>query len=338
MSKVKNPGEGICYTKNGHWKPTIPGVICQHCSKVFTAHKYNAQFCSKSCAAKATAKRVERTERTCPGCGKVWSAPRSNKSRYCSRKCIYDSGDWKRPKRRKCGHCCKPFQAKWRNDRSMYQAYCSADCARKATDTTIERVCANCNAKFRVTPCRASETTCSAKCSREYYTRDRHHAWQGGKVLQGGRAFRRIDRDGYEAKYEGEHRLIAAREVGRPLARGEFVICLDGDNDNIAPENLFLCPNPKEYGLVRGGSVEWPAGSNLKQMRVGNYVRPDVIITLHEWENGTRRIHERGKPISRHPQADEIIKRRKAGASVKELAEEFSTNLSNMADILRRRL
>jgi hypothetical protein len=180
--------------------------------------------------------------------------------------------------------------------------------------------------------------TCSVECRSTYFIRDRHHAWQGGKVLQSDRAFRRIDRAGYKAKYEGEHRLIAAREIGRPLVRGEVVICINRDNDDYDPANLFLCPNQSEWGLIRAGIVEWPAASNLADYRQAGYTRPNVILTLHEWESGQRRNGPHGRAITRHPQADEIIKRRLAGATSRELAHEFGTNQSNMANILRNRL
>lgn len=149
--------------------------------------------------------------------------------------------------------------------------------------------------------------------------------------------FRRIDRSGYKAKYEGEHRLIAAREIGRPLIRGEVVICIDRNNDNFAPENLFICPNPREFGLISNGAVEWPTASNLAAYRSSGYERPNVILVLHEWENG-RRKGGKGKWITRHPQADEIIKRRQAGASLRELAEAFDTALSAMAQTVKKRL
>lgn len=338
MTRVKTPGAGICYTKGGHWKPTIPGCKCQHCNVTFTAHSASQKFCSKRCAGLSRrGARVPHIERLCPTCDKSWSAPKSNPSRYCSKACMYEGMGWSAWEEKCCPQCGMNFRARWQKDKGKLQTYCSKTCASEASKTSIVRKCKNCGSDFSIHPSR-NDQTCSLQCRTDYYKRDRSHGWKGGKVLQGDRLYRRMDRDGYAAKYEGEHRLIVAREIGRALNRGEVVICIDGDNDNVSPDNLFLCPNQKEFGFLKSGTVEWPSSSNLQDYRAGGYTRPNVIITLHDWENGKRRESERGKPITRHPQADEIIKRRKAGATARELAIEFSTNLSSMANILKRRL
>jgi hypothetical protein len=157
-------------------------------------------------------------------------------------------------------------------------------------------------------------------------------------VQQNGRRFRRIDREGYAAKYNGEHRLVVERVIGRRLKRNEVVICLDGNNDNHAPANLFLLPNQKEFGLLKMGAVPWPEASNLRSYRARGYIRPDVIVVLHEWENDKRLNPKSKRYITRHPQADEIIMRRRAGASVRQLAKDFGTSMSTMAQTIRNRL
>jgi hypothetical protein len=123
------------------------------------------------------------------------------------------------------------------------------------------------------------------------------------------------------------------------LVRGECVLCIDKDNSNIAPSNLFLCPSQKERGLIQSGAVDWPKSSNLSAYRSNGYNRPDVIVVLHEWKNGKRPGRGSGKHmITRHPQADEIIKRRRAGASLADLAKAFETAKSAMAETIRSRL
>lgn len=62
---------------------------------------------------------------------------------------------------------------------------------------------------------------------------------------------RKVDQRGYvrirtETGWEYEHRLILARVLARPLARGERVRWLNGDHSDNRPENLQLedaCPN-----------------------------------------------------------------------------------------------
>lgn len=330
----------VAYSKGGYWIPSIPDQTCEQCGIVYVAHKKGQRYCGKVCAGKSRAgTKVQHTERTCPGCNKVWCGYPSNPSVYCSKKCIFESGAWERPIEAQCLSCGSDFMAKKKaTTAGGRQKYCSPECRAAGQRDKHEKICIQCDKPFTVQKSRLDEVTCSIECRGHYFRRDNHHAWTGGKVLQNQRLFRRIDRDGYQAKYEGEHRLIAAREIGRPLIRGEIVICVDQDNENLSPSNLFLCPNQSEFGLIRQGAVEWPQSSNLESYRVGGYTRPDVRIVLHQWENGQRRESVNGKAITRHPQADEIIKRRKAGATARQLAAEFSTNLSNMASILRRRL
>lgn len=122
------------------------------------------------------------------------------------------------------------------------------------------------------------------------------------------------------------------------MKRGEVVLCIDGNNNNFAPENLYILPSQKEFGMVKAGTLPWPTESNLNSYKERGYVRPDVVIVLHEWTNGKRKNAQGNRLISRHPQADEIIKRRRAGASVRDLARDFGTSMSTMAQTIRTRL
>jgi len=324
------------YSKNGHWVPTIPNQICIHCSVTYTAHRKGQEFCSKSCAQTHRAKlkaQSTHTERTCPGCQKKWMGAPSNPSRFCSKACIFESGKWEKSLNKTCLCCGKEFK----KSPKKVGSYCSRECANTPHQERVKKICVECNSEFSVLASLRNQQTCSAKCRTEYFKRDRSHAWSGGVVQQSGRKYRRIDRDGYEAKYDGEHRLIVAREIGRNLVRGEVVLCLDKDHENMSPNNFFLCPSFKEAGFILSGVVEWPKSSNLNQYRDSGYIRPSVNIVLHEWENG-KRLGGKSRHITRHPQADEIIKRRKAGATVKELAKAFDTSNSNMAEVIRQRL
>lgn len=236
----------------------------------------------------------------------------------------------------KCASCGIMFKGRY--DRAEHNnQFCTKKCHVNYAPMQETRKCAECGKDFEINKHRPDKT-CGLECRNAHFIREKSHSWKGGLVLLSDRPSRRIDREGYVGGYEGEHRLIAARVIGRPLVRGECIICLDGDNLNMAPENMFLCPNKSEIGLIQAGTVEWPTASNLTDYRVSNYVRPSVILTLHEWTDGKRRTSGMGRPITRHPQADEIIKRRKAGASLRTLAAEFDYSMSTMSKTLRTRL
>ena len=276
------------------------------------------------------------TERTCPGCKKLWSAPPSNPSLYCSKACIFDSGKWTKPRDAECKICGAPFKSRYRRETGKWEKFCSHKCAAHALLTDkISKTCIACGKQFEIYQSR-DDVTCSIECRSAYFIRDRSPHWTGGLIKQNDRPSRRIDRLGYQSKYEGEHRLIVAREIGRPLERGEVVLCLDKNHENIQPENLFLCPNFREFGLINSSVVEWPTESNLAKYRDIGYVRPNVILFLHDWE--TPRHASNGRLFTRHPQADEIVKRRMAGASLRQLAVAFGMSNSGMQNVIKNRL
>lgn len=331
----------VFYDSSGNWRPTINGLKCQECGVEYVGRKKHQRFCSRSCSTTFTMrnKAPEKIKKECPECSTIFFRPPSNRDVHCSRQCLYNAKKWEKAQEFTCQMCGETF---FRNLRERKQkkycstTYCSKTCSVKGLAKHHEKSCKNCGKVF--TPYTKKLVTCSKTCSNEYFSRDRSHAWKGGVVAQNGRPYRKIDREGYQAKYDGEHRLVAAREIGRNLARGEVVLCIDGNNLNHAPKNLFLCPSQKEYSMIRSGAVEFPTESNLQQYRTRGYVRPPVIIVLHEWENGQRRESKKGRPITRHPQADEIIKRRKAGATITQLCDAFGESTTVMANTLRRRL
>ena len=278
---------------------------------------------------------------TCERCNIVFEAKTDHGKprRFCSRACFCDTGKVK-PGPRECEVCGKIFKAERSSHGELGVArFCSRECRNTALRKSEPQICPNCNEIFWPTNPKVKQTTCSRKCHAQWFRRDRSHEWKGGVVQQGGRIYRKIDREGYLAHYEGEHRLVAAREIGRPLRRGEAVVCLNRDNDDFRPENLYICPTIQELRFLFAAAVEWPTESNLQTYRVSGYTRPNVKVVLHEWENGQRSVHAKGKPITRHPQADEIIERRKAGATLSELMKAFGyKSYSGMARVLTDRL
>ena len=315
---------------------------CQHCGGPFTRRKASQQFCSKSCATQyRAARKTTYVKKTCVHCGKQWEArERYSGAKYCSKGCEFAHRGHVPKQERACENCGKMFLAHFRKERRSWERFCSQACVgqHRHRQKATEKTCAVCGTVFEVTPSREHHETCSWACRKTLYVRDRTAPWRGGVIQQEGRVYRRIDREGYAGQYEGEHRLVAARVIGRPLVRGEVVICINGDNQDWRPENLFICPTMSAWSLIRNGAAEWPTAGNLEQYRERGYVPTPVRIALHEWGSGQRRASEHGRPIRRHPQADEIIKRRMAGASVRVLAEEFDTSKSAMEYAIKHRL
>lgn len=331
------------YTPGGHWMPSFPGRVCASCGKTYTAHRKDQKCCSRTCTGAYRRAQTPKKYKACAHCGELFEIPNGGgKSRkaaamFCSRDCVRDGHGWRAPVEHICDQCGETFTAPVKDEAK--HRFCSTTCADAHRGSgKVSKPCANCGEIFTSSPCRADEQTCSRECASAWYVRDRSKGWQGGVVDQNGRKFRRIDRDGYAAKYEGEHRLAAERVIGRKIKRGEVVLCIDGNNDNFAAENLYMLPSQKEFGLVKMGTLPWPTESNLATYRERGYVRPDVVIVLHEWTNGKRMNAKGNRHIRRHPQADEIIIRRRAGASVRDLARDFGTSMSTMAATLRNRL
>lgn len=88
---------------------------------------------------------------------------------------------------------------------------------------------------------------CTTTCSYAHRVGDRHQNWKGGRYLI---------KQGYikvqtATGPEMEHRVIAARALGRPLKETEHVHHVNGnkqDNDN---RNLLVCTNGYHRELER---------------------------------------------------------------------------------------
>lgn len=101
------------------------------------------------------------------------------------------------------------------------------------------RTCPICGETFK--PCKPTSRTCSRRCANTLTARET--AEQRGDALRGrgeGKSYRK--RGGRH-----EHRLIAERIIGRPLAPGEVVHHRDGDPTNNAPENLEVLSSQGEH-------------------------------------------------------------------------------------------
>lgn len=55
-----------------------------------------------------------------------------------------------------------------------------------------------------------------------------------------------------------DYRAIAEKKIGRKLKPEEIVHHLDGDSTNDDPDNLFVCKNQSEHGLLHGQmNIDW---------------------------------------------------------------------------------
>ena len=337
----------VRYSKGGHWVPSVPGLACASCGETFTGQRADQRTCSRACAAAYRRTLTPKKYKDCGHCRGPFEIPngggksRAAAAQYCSRECARAANGWEKPLSRICGCCGKSFEVNAPKVRAGFGHYCSKKCYNKAAQLgKVSRRCAECGKRYKlsVSTDAKSGVVCSKACQKAYYKRDRSAGWKGGVIQQHDRPYRRIDREGYVGKYEGEHRLVVERAIGRKLVRNEVVVCIDGNHANLDPGNLFLLPDQREFGFLKVGAIPWPEKSNLEDWKVGGYVMPEVAVVVHEWEDGIRRSPDTGRKITRHPQADEIIARRKARASLRELAEAFGNSVSTMRETLDRRL
>ncbi len=116
-----------------------------------------------------------------------------------------------------CAHCGKGFVTRPRTTRPLPN-WCSRSCALLGDQERCQRLCAL-----------ASKTAAA-----------RGDAQRGGGE---GKTY---------TKFMGqhEHRVVAERKIGRPLAKGEVVHHVDGNFKNNDPENLEVLPSQAEHARI----------------------------------------------------------------------------------------
>lgn len=151
---------------------------------------------------------------------------------------------------KECAACGVNFEA--RNSR---QKTCSITCGRHMMHARLRkergtpRTCAHCGTEWIAMPKDKSKF-----CSWECHAADKNHG--PTHVVE-------CEECG-ASKYDTEHRIVAARAIGRPVETHEIVIHLDRDKLNNAPENLYIFGSRSDWVRVQlGPASSWPAKSNL---------------------------------------------------------------------------
>lgn len=247
-----------------NWRPSIPNCVCQHCGVTYTARSYGTKYCGQTCKALAHRKpRVEYVTKRCPGCNVEFSHRSKEPQEYCSRECRYTSGAWTKPKTVACAACGALHEARQRNQN---RHFCSPRCATEGLRSGEDRICVNCGATFYIIKTR-DDRCCSWDCRNEFYQRAKTRPWKGGVVQQGPMRAVLLRRPGYVGKYMGEHRLVASKAIGRPLAPHEPVIHLNRDRVDNRPANLYICRSRSDATKLLHGSLPWPERHNLDVYR-----------------------------------------------------------------------
>lgn len=92
---------------------------------------------------------------------------------------------------------------------------------------------------------------CSRPCAHSHRGPGSSH-WKGGKrISQFGYVVLRID-----GRYQFEHRIVAERMLGRPLARGEAVHHANGVKTDNRPENLIVM-HQRDHAKLHQSDPNW---------------------------------------------------------------------------------
>jgi len=127
---------------------------------------------------------------------------------------------------------------------------------------------------------------CSHDCANKFRSGSKHPMWKGGKSLTGSKyillrasLLSKEDRDKYGSMITKkntilEHRLVAAKKIGRPLTQFEIVHHLNGDKTDNRPENLIVLTRKEhniEHYLKEGLLVCPQCGFNFKDKGMGDH-------------------------------------------------------------------
>ena len=158
---------------------------------------------------------------------------------YCSQECVSkiigEANSGKKQKQQKCSICDNLFYPTWQSKKKP-RVYCSTVCSGKSKDWI--KIYAG-NGKGKKNPLKGlkMEKNPAWNGGLTYMRRKGKYANQSIKYVRCPKEFIQMSRkDGYVM----EHRLMVAREIGRPLLRTECVHHINHDAEDNRTKNLML--------------------------------------------------------------------------------------------------
>ena len=227
-------------------------------------------FCDKACYDKYQS--GERKTVVCGACSEEFEAKKDHGKwqRFCNRKCFKSQEHGR--KDIDCLNCGKQFQSNWKSDREEYNKYCSKDCFTVAQTTRITINCANCGKEFLPPKWKSDKRTeifCSRECHAEKRCGENSPSYKGGEYVSDYNGFRFVAMGPHVANvgYRGEHRLLVEKMIGRKLKyHSEPILHLNGNKADNSPENLYVCEDMTEMGLILQGRLNFPRRSNIQDL------------------------------------------------------------------------
>lgn len=142
---------------------TCVTVACLQCEKEFSAPKsQKRKYCSQECATDA----IRLPQTTCEHCGKGYSKIYQARTNYCSIEC--QKAETEARHRRKCFFCGKEFV----KSSASSGKFCSHECYGESLKgkkphnfDQVEKICKNCGTAYLVARGYATSTYCSLKCA-----------------------------------------------------------------------------------------------------------------------------------------------------------------------------
>ena len=243
----------------------VATIQCTQCNKDYVVPRHRvgkSKFCSKECH--DDYQRRNQKDFTCSTCGVKFKAKFDHGAprKFCSNECRCK--DAIKPETMECPTCGNLFVAQ----RSSHgggglRKYCSKKCADEAKLSGKLKNCVNCGKEFYMTDGtqrqRREDGCCSRECALEQFVGKASPSWKGGRYVNKTGVILYVGK----GKYLHEHRVVAARCIGRKLEPYEVVIHLDGINTNNAPENLYICGSLSHAGKIHAGTIPRPSKTNV---------------------------------------------------------------------------